>query len=825
MKIFSRFLLLVSALLMLQCQKDRDKYYEKPSWAGEPMYNVLQGEGRFDLYLQLVDRSTHLENFRGNGYWTVFAPNDDAMNAYLNLKGYESVKEMPVEMVEKIVGYSMLFTKYPMYRLTDVLSGGWDTLKSIKKKTPYYETMHREYYEKVGDSVWVVNPTTYGSFGTNDNNYKYLPLYMTRSVSAMQPSDYELFYPSSTYKGRNVQQASILNSDMEASNGIIHEVDCVNEPLPNLEDLLKGDEYSKFRELLEIKTPTGEPFYYTYATSEYLKEYYRNMYPSRNINAVYCKFYNVPTEFLRAADDRVAVPFNVERYFLSGQELGGYTVFAPNNAAVQKFYDEVVSNYADEGYTSVLALPNNVRRYFINAQLNQTMIWPSEYKRARNAYENFINGRGISGYDFNPSNYPDLKPASNGLFYGSNTYVKTHWFETVLTEILLRPSKYQYMANALQKYFPTTLWEDFVRCPLNDFPDNDYTVLLLSDEQLKTDGFNWYWPTGQAAYDFSHGSSADGPQLRMERLMRSHTFKRMKADSIGNFMGDPSMAYDGYAYALNDYGDMIRYKDGKLQMIGNQTANEWVTATLVKHFSNGRVFTVDKPLQYSARASEKEITLVEALEQAVADNPNISIAANWLIYLLTMNASPLTINTAVPTTILLPTDTAMRALQLASRQTFIMGEGSAAFTCNRYKYQTLEEVKKPANAADPCFNALQVVDDMKDFFRFHVISGTMYINDNLPNVALSSGESYSRHMAATTYKDGMENTLLTITKNWEVDDQGNSIYNNLHFSTVGTAKVYEAAVVKGVKRSNIFGPKVVVHEVSSCLLYPPAIGK
>jgi hypothetical protein len=222
MNILNKLLLIAAAVVLLQCQRDRDKYYDKPSWAGDPIYEVLEAAGGFSLYLQMVDRSTHVDNFRGNGYWTVFAPNDEAVKAYLSQKGYASVAEIPTEEVEKIVAYSMLFTRYEFNRLSDILKGGWDTLKSIKKKTPYYETLYKEYYK--GDSVWVTNPTMLNGINTSDNNYKYLPLYLSRSFGK-EPSDYETFYPRG-YTGRNVQGASVSDVpnryDMNAANGIVH---------------------------------------------------------------------------------------------------------------------------------------------------------------------------------------------------------------------------------------------------------------------------------------------------------------------------------------------------------------------------------------------------------------------------------------------------------------------------------------------------------------------------------------------------------------------------------------------------------------------------
>lgn len=794
-------------------------YYQEPEWAGKSIYEVLQDEGRFGLFLQCADKTLYASSLKGNGLWTVFAPNDDAFDSYLKANGYASVEEITQEEAEKLVAYAMLYNKYELDRLTDVLGGSqgavWDTMKSTKKRTPYYETLHREVYK--GDSVWVANPTAYNSFRGNDNNYKYLPFYLSRNFSSKEPADYETFYPQRPYTGKNVQAASIVKQDMIASNGVVHEVDYVNEPLPTLEDLLGGSSYSDFKELLEFKSSTGEPFFYQYATSVSFTNYFKTMYPSRNISEVYCKFYNVPFEFLRAPADNIAIPLNCERYFLAGAEEGGYTLYAPNNNAVQRFYEEVVAPY---GYASVKDLPSNVLSYFINAHMALNVIWPSEHKGAKNVYENYINGVGKNGEEFASNIYVDVKPASNGLFYGSNSYVKNHYFETVLTEILLRPKQYADMYNALQKHFPTTLMEDFVKCPLNGYTEENYTILLPSDDQLKADGFTWGWPAGGSAYEFSHSADGVNAGVRIQRLVRSHVFKRIKTSAIDtritDFSGNNSAApgYDGYAYAVNEYGDMIRYKNNELEMLGNYTAGEKVTATKVKDFSNGQVFTVDKLLQYAEAADGyEEKTLVERLRQDSIENPNVSIAAGYLIYLL--STGKYSLNADAFWTILLPSNNRMEELQKI--QEVIYDEDGKPKPNKRYVYLPLSTIRNQ-EAADPAevnmeWDWATSVDDIKKFFQYHIIPGILYIDDGYDQVVFSTGRVQPEALATTALKDGLNSTFVRILK-----DRANG--NNLQFSSSGySAEENTISVVRGVKRSNIFAPKAVIHEVDDYLMY------
>ncbi|MEI7504637.1 MAG: fasciclin domain-containing protein, partial [Paludibacter sp.] len=630
-------LLSVVILLLVRCTNEKDAYFERPGWLEPPIYEVLQKQGRFTSYLQCVDRTLYASALKASGLYTVFAPNDEAFKTYLQSKNYPTVADIPDTLVNKIVSYSIVYNNYTFDHLADVLSGGWDTITSIKKKTTYYESIHKENY--MGKSVWVWDLP---SFNGGDQNNKYIPLYLSRvferSRSASQAaSDYGIFYPTA-YTGQNVQSASILQKDMVAENGVAHEVNQVLEPLPTLERLLDDPNYTSFKALINKTGTTGEPFYITYSYNKVLTDFFKLSMPTQNIDEVYLKFYT-----------GVAVNLNGERYgtTIKQAEQGGFTLFAPSNIAIQKFYNDKLKDYYPQGISTV---SKEILGYFINAQMIDELVWPGDYMGSMNSLGEFLNGKGARGDAFNKANYSKIAPASNGFFYGSDNYIKSRYFETVFTEILLNP-KNSLLNSAFNEYF-LSLKEELMKCELNGYTQENYTVLLPSDDLLKADGYSWMWLGGSNKYGFANafsGSTLGSFDVgsRMQRLVRSHIFKRIKNEqencAITSFTTDPSFssAYGGYSYAVNDYGDMIRYKDGKIQMLGNYDESDWVTATPYKTFINGQVFKIDKLLQYSRRNSaptepEKYTTqaLFVYLQNMATANSNISTYVNYLILCL-----------------------------------------------------------------------------------------------------------------------------------------------------------------------------------------------
>jgi uncharacterized surface protein with fasciclin (FAS1) repeats len=793
----NKFVVLLLLLPVAQCQRERDEYYAEPEWGRKPVYEVLQDEGRFGLYLQCVDRTLYATSFKGNGLWTVFAPNDDAFKAYMSSKGYGSVENIPLSEAEKIVAYSMVYARYEFDRLSDIRAGGWDTLNSIKKKTAYYETIHREYDEFRGDSIWVVSPITASagssSYPLNDNNYKYLPFYMERYFGARQApltaADYNTFYPNSTYTGKNIQGASVVKPDMLSSNGVVHEVDGVNEPLPNLEDILfTSPEYSEFRKLVELKNPVREPLFYTLYTSLDITKYFQTMYPARNISNVYVKAYSL------------GVSLNSERYWNVlddiNSESEGNTVFAPNNDAIRKFVDEKLKDY---GYSSVSELSVDLVQTFIDAHLVTNMIWPGEYKGAKNASETYINGEGPGGSGYEGV-CTDIRPASNGFFYGTNTCVKSPYFETVLTEVLLKStSTYSYLYAAFQKYFASTLWQELLYCTLNGYSEEDYIVLLPTDDQLKADGFTYN------GTDFNfNGLGATVADTRMKRLVNSHVFKRINTASCDTRFSfdDPSPVsseYGGYGYALNNNGDMLRYKGRELQMVGNHDKNEWVMVTPDKEFLNGQVYTVDKLLDYTNNADYTDGEMIDYLKAAAKIDTNISKAVAYMELFATNEKQKYTLSKESMWTLLLPNNA---AIDSAIAHGHIFGADLIESNLANTSPSTVATGEERLNVAIA-------------FFRYHIIPGALYLDDGYSKIALSSGKVQETAVTTTNLKiEVVNNTFLKVEK-----DAGRG--NKLRFSTEKSAAFRSVAVVRGVNSSNLFGPKAVIHEVDDYLIHVP----
>ncbi|SHF85133.1 Fasciclin domain-containing protein [Bacteroides luti] len=788
-------LLLFSILVLFfgSCSKDFDSYYDRPSWLEDPIYQTLQSEGRFSNYLECVDKTLYSQVLKGSGNYTVFAPNDEAFAKFLKEKGYASVKDIPKSVANQIVSYSLVYNKYALEHLGDVLTTSqWSAGASYKKRTPYYKTIYKENVN--GKTEWVIDANAHnGTFSTEVHNYKYLPI-LTNSYftnNHLSSSDYNTFF-STNFSGQNVLSGEIVKSDLYSENGVIHEVNSVSLPLNNFDEMLKNDNYSAFKALLDHKTSDGSYQFAKYTQTNTFTEYYKTLYPDSNIVDLYVKAYP-------------SLPFspNVELYSgVSGasDEGDGYTMFVPSNEAVNEFVQNKLLKYAK----SISELPTATLTYFLKAHMSDGIIWPSQYTTAQNANSEFFNEQGASGKTFNESGIIEKKMASNGFFYGIDHVIKSGYFETVYSEILLNPA-YSWLNIALTGLYANDLYTDFLKSPLSGYTEENYTILLPSDELLKRDGFAYDVTQSAVGDRFSNSSIKSGTALdRLKRLIRMCVFKRIKNNDINSaivdFNGNSSIGYDGFGYAVNDYGDMIRFKNGKVQAVGNILDSEWVTITPIATLNNGQVFAIDKLLEYSPRNSnpaaaagweDQSITTFVANYFAANPAQTSEFKKYWDKVLSVVSPS---INASGYYTILIPTNEQVNAAVAA---------GNLPALAN----VVVTKDKEWAQAVN--------------FVSSQILSGTVYSDDGLSRFIPGN---YVTSKCATLYKVNDSSADLVGVKtyaeatkvNGQLVFQAKNIEegSNILVKGIGTS-----GVIRGVNNSNVMGPRAVIHLVDGYLTF------
>ena len=643
--IYKQLLCLIVAFSFIQCNDTKDDYFKRPEWLASSIYEVLKSEGHFKLYLQCVDKTKYSNVLKGAGLYTVFAPNDDAFTLWLQDKSFASVNEIPDETVENIVAYSIVYSKWPFSRLAYRLeSGQYGTYpEALKRQTVHYSL---PYQDDEYNGNWVFDETVRGSISYSSSdyqlnllqqNYKYLPIYTNDyfSLKHLSSEDYNTFYPDAEFTGSNVQDGTILYADILAENGIIHEVSRVNEPLKNIEQLLKTNPLcNSYYSLLNHKTALGgyafKEYVNSFDISNKLLETFQKTLPLENISDLYIKTFPRNMGFSPVVENIWGESGSKDT------EISGNTLFVPENSALNQYINDKILKY----YTSIDDVPATVIYTLINTHMANALIWPSYYAESFNSTGEYINGVGRTGNDFKNAGVTGNLMASNGFIYQINHVIKSRYFETVYSEIYLNPTR-----TLVNTAYSTILREELMRSPLNGYISERWSLLNISDELLADDGFG-YDNLNVAFTHSESGNISNGLNTRLQRLIRSHIFPGIQNDEIDCVVDDFSTfspfsgttVYDGWGFLVNYYGDMIRFKDSQLQAAGNIEDGTFVTVKKqTDEFNNGYVFGLDKLLQYSPRVTKsgtkeafEDYPLWTYLDRARTENPNVSDFVNYV---------------------------------------------------------------------------------------------------------------------------------------------------------------------------------------------------
>ncbi|RVT79557.1 hypothetical protein EOD40_00125 [Flavobacterium sufflavum] len=561
------YYLLIMPLLALfaSCSRDAfDEYYGRPDYLEDPIYQQLDTRGNFKNFTALIEKAGYKDILSKSGYWTMFAPNDAAFTKYFQEKGISDVSKIDDATASKIVKYALVYNAFRKDQLSDYQSSkGWVADNAFRRRTAFYDGYVTRDVNGVPTVTVAANRN--GAWFAGDNNNKYVTYFTDEYFAAknLSATDFNFFYPSGQYTGFNLFDSKVVQTDIVAENGIIHEVDKVNLPLLNIEQYLEEDskkavsKYSEFRKLIENNL-------IIYGLSQTATTNYYN-YTGKSDN-VYVRFYDPTLAFSPNNENYVKLEDN------DGQ-ADAYTLFAPENNAFIDFRDKILLKH----YSSVAALPRYVIQDLVNAHMVQGAVWPS-------LKENYINGlKEELRFDFN-TDITDKQVLSNGFFYGTNKVQKSDLFYSVYTSAYLDP--------------------DFLLATrlLNETPENykgmvsdisqKFTLFLPSDAVLKSLGISYDFDKSAWVY-----STKTDPRNKLLRLLYNCIVltPNGELDNIGTTSGIIRTGDDEIP------GEYIRWNNNKIYAAGNDEDGTYVNIVKKEVQQNGTVYYIDNLPKYAEK--------------------------------------------------------------------------------------------------------------------------------------------------------------------------------------------------------------------------------
>jgi len=540
--------LVTVCLLFASCKKKFDEYYARPDNLAPAIYQQLQTRGNFKNLLALIDKSGYKQTLNSAGYWTFFAPNDDAFAKFFQDRGITGVDRIDSATAQAIVKFMLVYNSFTKETLDDYQSSaGWLPNAAFRRRTAYYTGFYDDTLQN-GQVVKAIQSNRNGTitpYVSTDNNNKYITYFtdVYFSTVGLSATDYNYFYPASQYAGFNVGEGKVVTKDIAAENGTIHEIDRVLTPLPSIDEYLRSKpEYSEFKKL-----------YDKYLISFLLNADATNRYKlvSGKGDQVYVKAYN----------GSLAFSLNNENYFKlqdnDGQQ-GCWSIFVPTNAALQAYEKNVVLEY----YGSFDNAPTSILLDLMNAHMWQAPVWPSKFKSTTN----FVGEEAR----FDPqADVIDRKILSNGIFYGTNKVQDANVFSTVYSRAYLDP-KYSIMLRLLNTDLKFTI----------SYPASRYTLFMMPDAVLRAAGYDYNLNSN--LYTFTSGTTTTSGESIRQALLRI-----LNASVIPGDLPDLSNT-SGIAESFN--GEFIKWNNNQVISVGTQDNNQVVRVDSSRTTKNGKVY-------------------------------------------------------------------------------------------------------------------------------------------------------------------------------------------------------------------------------------------
>lgn len=484
----AKVLIVLSLLILCSCRKDIEDYDKAPKWLKGNAWKLLESRGDCSLFLKAAELTGYKNLLDGAGLCTVFAPVDEAFNAWITEKGYGSVEEacqthpqeMKILIAYHLVEQSFSRTQLLNFQMSEIETPG--TVGTSPGLCFKYKSYAKEQVTEEYDQALKQNVKVY-------HREKYLPVVSTKMFETKEvngEATYKDFFPQVNWKGDvdqlYVGNASMIESGLPTDNGYVYILDRMESPLRTLHTALQDPE-DKFVE--DNVDHTSVNFSTFFNMMERFKNYYYDQATSEKYAAPGEKYYFLYHNAApRSRDKGVDLPELASEWCYHGQEdskrasynrylSDNYNCFAFTNKAFENF---ALKNLPLSFQQDISQIPDITLYHLLLAHAcdQQQILLPEEIVRKG------ISGQNGEEWKLGEQDMIYKEFCANGILYGIDS-VFTPMVFNVITKPLFTSDKYSFVANMFQSS------NEFVTI-VDDEPEH-YTLFIQSDDYLESLGF------------------------------------------------------------------------------------------------------------------------------------------------------------------------------------------------------------------------------------------------------------------------------------------------------------------------------------------------
>jgi len=434
-------LLVVMGVLICSCISDpgEDDKYKRPDWLTGKVFTQIKEQPELSIFANCIELTGYDSIINKSGSYTVFAPNNDAFTIYFqDHPEYNSVEDIPLEELKKIVRYHFVQNPWSKIQLRSLDVYGWiDTLDEENDEPRGYkrETVLLDQDKFLGVKK---NPLDYGNINIIDSveanwyrkvsvdSRKFAPIFYKEyfNIYDLSLSDYEFYFDRPFESPSDIYYANgrILGDELFAENGFVYNIDRVVEPLQNAYQLLNdrnGEE--SYTILLDLINLFPE---FTYNDEKTMNQ--PGADEGLEVDSLFDLSYpeltfNIYNEKTRAPSGTMGLPPDVTIRYHHG-------LVAPTDDAFNEFIDEYL--IGPNNWGGLDKAPKHIQRIIANTHMCINPIYQSDLEKG------FYNGEldlvRIESADIVQKQY-----GSNCTFIGVSKAVVPRAFSSVTGPVYL----------------------------------------------------------------------------------------------------------------------------------------------------------------------------------------------------------------------------------------------------------------------------------------------------------------------------------------------------------------------------------------------------
>ncbi|MBN2215661.1 MAG: fasciclin domain-containing protein [Bacteroidales bacterium] len=411
--------------------------FQRPDWLAGKLYTQIKEQSDLSTFARCIELTGYDTIINASGSYTVFAPDNEAFALYFQSNpDYQSVEEIPMEELARIVKYHIVQNPWSREQLKSLDVYGWiDTLDINNDEPRGYkrETLLRDKDQKYGvkydeNKIFCIvdtSETNWHRRQTTDSR-KYAPIFYQEylDIYDLGSDDFEFYFNRPFENSNDIYYLGgrLRQEDIFAENGFIYIIDRLIEPLKNAFQILSTEagnySYSDFLDLIN-KFPQ-----FTYNQDKTFDQPGAEL--GYEVDSLFDITYpalafDICNEKTQPPSGTFGLPSNVTIRYHHG-------LIAPTNEAL----DEFASEYLAGGYqwSGLEGAPYHIKRMIVNTYMSTNAIYPTDFKQG------FYNGE-LDIVRLDEETIVQKQYGSNCTFIGVNKAIVPRAFKSVSGPIYL----------------------------------------------------------------------------------------------------------------------------------------------------------------------------------------------------------------------------------------------------------------------------------------------------------------------------------------------------------------------------------------------------